>query len=325
MKQEPTNAMHTTFKNTFLAMLIALALVVTGSPSWAGEAPKNKAPAKAETPAAAKADKGDGTDWQARLAVKVLEWAGQTNLDYGFSLAYYRDPDNDSSIVGPFNDGRGNPNNPPAYLTFPSQAASDLGLRVFLDQMDAKNGGLEAVVEALERQGDVKMLAEPTLTLKKGGSNATVKTGTRVPYASEQVAGATVVTTTLFMDTGVVLTVGFKDVAELNGDTFAQFDVTADVTSLAGFVTVAVDKDGNPLEAPQTNSRHIKSNVLVRDNTTLIAGILKEDAEQSNRQGPPIISDLPVIKYLFPNRSSVTKTHEILFLFNVDLIRPGAV
>jgi type II secretory pathway component GspD/PulD (secretin) len=259
-----------------------------------------------------------------RLSAKVLEWSGQTNLDYGFSIAYNRSADYPNNVVGQYVDGRDPLNNPAGYASFPSQSPWDMGLRVFLDRMDVHNGSVESVIEALEQRGDVEMLAEPTIMLKKGSAPATVRTGTRLPYAAEQVAGVGVVEVTLFQDTGVVLTVNFTDVVELD-DKYARMKVTADVTSLAGYVSVAVDANGRPRQAPQTSSRHIESTILVRDKTTLIAGILKEDAKASTEQGPPILGDIPLLKRLFRNRSSVAKTHEILFLINVELVPPGTV
>lgn len=262
-------------------------------------------------------------EWQARLSSKVLEWIGQTDLDYGFSVAYRRNRNHPGSIVGPFTDGRGLLTDPAAYATFPSQSNLDLGLRIFLDQMYAKNGSLEVILEALEQQGSVKMLAEPTLVLKKASGDATVRTGSRIPYAAGQVAGVNVAEVTLFQDTGVVLKVGFQDVVKLD-DTYAVMKIVFDVTSLAGYVSVSVDAQGTPRRVPQVTTRMIENTVLIRDKTTLIAGILKEDAKGSNVQGPPILGDIPFVKHLFRNRSQTNKTHEILFLMNVNLIPPGA-
>jgi type II secretory pathway component GspD/PulD (secretin) len=299
-----------------LALWALLVVVVS-----AGEAPKPEAEKK-DAAANAEAPKPPG-EWQARISSKILEWSGQTDLDYGFALAYHRDPSHPSSVVGPWEDGRGIAD-PAAFLNFPSQSTMDLGLRIFLDQMDAKNGALEMVVEALEQYGDVQMLAEPEVTLKKGASKAMISTESRIPYATEQIVGVGLAMVTLFQDTGVVLNVMFNDVVELD-DRYAHLGVTASVTSLAGFVAVEVDSKGNPSQVPQVNTRRIENNVLVRDKTTLITGILKEDAELSNARRPPIIGDIPIIKELWPNRSSSVRTHEILFLLHVDLIPPGAL
>jgi type II secretory pathway component GspD/PulD (secretin) len=268
---------------------------------------------------------GTAGEWQVRLRAKALEWMGQTDLDFGFSIAYFRDPKHSGSIVGPFNDGRGLLTDPAAFATFPSQSNLDLGLRIFLDQMNARNGSLEAILEALEQQGEIKMLAEPTLVLKKGSGEATVRTGSRIPYASDQVAGVGVAEVTLFQDTGVVLQVAFLEVVQLEGTLYAMMKVTADVTSLAGYVSVSLDGQGNPRRVPQVNTRHISHTVMIRDKTTLIGGVLKEDSKFSNEQGPPILGDIPYVKRLFRNHSSARKTHEILFLMSVDLISPGSV
>lgn len=257
-------------------------------------------------------------EWQARLSAKVLEWTGTSDLDYGFSLAYWRDPNHPGSILGALEDGRGIAADPSAFGTFPSQSNLDLGLRIFLDQMYAKNGSLAMVLEALEQQGDVRMLAEPTLVLKKG-TEATVKTGSRFPYSHEQVASVVLAEVTLFQETGVVLKVNFLDVVKLD-DLYAKMKVVASVTSLAGDVLVTPKH-----RVPQANSRSITSTILIRNNTTLIAGILKEDSKSSNAQGPPILGDIWPIKYLFSNRGWTKTTHEILFLINVELIPLGAV
>lgn len=302
------------------ALVVAsFAFAATSGPVWASTTETSVA----IPPSMAIPTSGTG-EWQVRISSKVIEWMDQTDLDYGFSIAYRRSPNHPGSIVGPFADGRGFPTDPAAYATFPSQSNLDLGLRIFLDQMNAKNGSLETIIEALEQQGSVKMLAEPTLVLKRASGNATVRTGSRIPYAAGQVAGIGVAEVTLFQDTGVALKVSFLDVVKLD-DSYALIKIVSDVTSLAGYVAVSVDAQGTPRRVPQVTTRMIENTVLIRDKTTLIAGILKEDVKGSNSQGPPILGDIPLIKHLFRNRSQTTRTHEILFLMNVDLIPPGSV
>lgn len=316
-------------KNRVIEIAAAVATVVAlGIPVSAGEAPK-AAPAKKDAPKTPPKPETAG-EWQARLAAKVLEWTDQTDLDYGFSIGYFRDPSHPNSIVGPLEDGRAVVENPDAFLTLPSQSQLDLGLRIFLDQMNARNGSLEAVIEALEQQGKVRMLAEPFLTLKKGGGESVAEATQRIPYGSQQpVTTVGFAEVTLFQDTGVVLKVTLTDVlGQKEGltDNYAKLKVLASFTSLAGYVTVAVDKNGKPTSrAPQTNMRSISNTVLVRDNTTLIAGVIKEDSDVMHQQGPPVLGRIPYIRELFRNRSQRVNTREILFLMHVSLIAPGAV
>jgi len=306
----------------WIAFAVVLATVVAG--------PAAVVPVSAATSTTASTNSLTSTsvslsgDWQARLSSKVLEWMSQTDIDYGFSIAYRRDLSHPASLVGPFPDGRGLATDPAAYATFPAQSGPDLGLRIFLDQIYSKNGSLEVILQALEQQGSVRMLAEPTLVLKKASGDATVRTGSRIPYAAGQVAGVNVAEVTLFQDTGVALKVSFVDVVKLD-DTYAVMKIVSDVTSLAGYVSVSLDAQGTPRRVPQVTTRMIENTVLIRDKTTLIAGILKEDTKGSNAQGPPILGDIPFIKHLFRNRSQTKRTHEILFLVNVDLIPPGAM
>lgn len=303
---------------------LATALSLVVSLAMAGPAPQpppKPSPAPAPQPPAATAPKAE---WQARLSAKVLEWMGESDLDYGFSIAYFRDPNHRGSIVGPLDDGRGLLSDPAAFATFPSQSALDLGLRIFLDQMDAKNGSIEAVLEALEQQGTVNILAEPTLVLKKGAGDATVRTGSRIPYAVGQIAGVTVAEVTEFKDTGVSLKVSFLDMVKLD-HTYAKMKVVANVASLIGYVSVSTDPNGTARRVPLVNERRIENMVLIRDKTTLIAGIVKEDSEASNKQGPPLLGRIPYIKELVSNRSSTKMTREILFLLHVDLLPPEAM
>jgi len=306
-------------------LAVGLAMAI-GEVCVAGEAPPPAEKLDAKPPP----KPATAGEWQARLAAKVLEWTDQTDLDYGFSIGYFRGAGHPNSIVGPLEDGRGVEGNPDAFLTLPSQSNLDLGLRIFLDQMNAKNGALEAVIEALEQQGKVEMLAEPFLTLKKGGGESVAEATQRLPYGSQQpVTTVGFAEVTLFQDTGVVLKVTLDEVfGAKNGlnDNYAKMKILASYTSEAGYVTVAVDAKGKPTSrVPQTNTRSISNTVLVRDNTTLIAGVIKEDSDIMHQQGPPILGDLPLIKHLVRNRSQRVHTREILFLIHVNLIPPGAV
>lgn len=244
----------------------------------------------------------------ARIKVYVMEWNSENFFDLGFSALYQKALD-DGGIVDALD------------LTFPLQNESDLGLKMFFDNLNVKNGLIEASVELLERSGKLDVLAEPEITLKEPNgsqgkgkkkiSGAQVHSGSNVPYGTFQTAGDTIAEITQFKETGVTMIISLVDITD---DGFVELDVEAAVTDLTGFVAVATDGNGNPLESPETSERSIDTTVFSEDGKPLIVGILKNSNTSKVRQGVPILSRIPLIGALFGSTSLKAQTRELVFI-----------
>jgi type II secretory pathway component GspD/PulD (secretin) len=244
--------------------------------------------------------------YQVRIKAKIIEWKLDNALDYGISALYTRNLAAGSIIES-------------ADLTFPTQTAIDQGVKLFFDGLSANGGETEAVLEALEEEGKITVLSEPNITVVEDHVKpAKVSTGSKVPYETTQVAGATVVQVTDFRNTGVTLTIENVEVID---DSYVRIQLNANVAGLTGYVAIAIDKDGNPISVPELSSRSLTNTVLVKDRTPFIAGILKTSAKLKKEQGVPFLSSIPILGYLFKSHHATKSDTELVFLITPEIIR----
>lgn len=247
---------------------------------------------------------------QVRIKAKIIEWKLDNALDYGISTLYTRNLGAGSIIES-------------ADLTFPTQTAVDQGVKLFFDGLNANSGVIDIVLEALEEEGRIKVLSEPNITVVEGHAKpAKVSTGSKVPYETTQVAGATVVQVTDFRNTGVTLTI---EKVEVVGDDYVQMQLNANVSGLTGYVAIAIDKDGNPISVPELSSRSLTNTVLVKDRTPFIGGILKTTSKLKKQQGVPFLSSIPILGYPFKSHHATKSDTELIFLITPEILRRSVV
>jgi len=258
------------------------------------------------------AEYGPNHPRQVRIHAKILEWTHDSQLDWGFSILYAKLLGERSGIVRS------------ADMTFPKQGGLSQGLTVFLDNLGVNGGegAFEAVVETLEQWGEVRVLSEPYIIVpntRDTGQPAiprTVTTKSRIPYEAAQAVGNTLAQITLFKDTSTQLTVTVEDIQE----DFVRILVNASVTTLSGYVAVALNNQGDPMLVPRTNTRSMVSTILVRNGNTLIGGALKTTTSFGREQGVPWLARVPWAGYLFKNQQRKKTDQELLFLIRPETI-----
>ena len=254
---------------------------------------------------------------QVRIRAKLIEWTHGNQLDLGFSVLYLSGTGN-SEILRT------------ADITLPQQSPLAQGVNIFLDNMDTPDGdgGFEAVIQALEQDGEVKVLSEPNIVVPLSKDlgldkqapakmkRAQVKTSSKVPYESAQPAGNVLAQVTKFKDTAITLDVAAVDIYK----DYVTINMESSVTILSGFISVALNTAGDPLLVPQTNTRRINSTVLVRDHGVFITGLMKSNSQFSNEQGVPWISKIPILGWFFKNKQKRCQTTELLFILQPEIL-----
>ena len=265
------------------------------------------------TPLPSSADSKEPT-YQVRVELKTIEWTTDNSFDYGFTILYTRD--NDSGAIIRTGD-----------LTLPSQAAMDIGMKAFLDGISINQGDFTVILEALKQVGEVKVISEPTIICKvetfegdrkKEPYSSMVKTGSRVPYEAAQPVGSTLAEVTRFRDVGVTLRVGAEQIIN---DEYIRLNIYNSVTNLAGYISVGRNREGNPMVVPEIYTRNITNTVITRNKSVLITGVLKDTSNVLNERGVPYLSSIPILGYLFKNRITQRKSHELLFLLRAEILR----
>jgi general secretion pathway protein D len=170
--------------------------------------------------------------------------------------------------------------------------------------------GLGAFVRAISTADNINILSHPQI-LTMNNEEAEVKVGENRPYTTStrvDTAGLPI-NSYDYRDVGITL----KVKPSINKDGFVYLNIQQEVTK----VTQAVVQTGSTTQipAPTTLKRSTKTTVGVRDSQTIVISGLMEDDSEGHSQGIPFLSSIPVVGYLFGNKTRThTKTNLLVFI-----------
>ncbi|MFH0877167.1 MAG: secretin N-terminal domain-containing protein [Candidatus Omnitrophota bacterium] len=167
----------------------------------------------------------------------------------------------------------------------------------------------QVVLEALETQGDTKILSSPHLTVANNES-AKILVGSKQVYVTTSAVQSQTTTETAeavnFVDVGVKLFV----TPSIGHDGYISLKIRPEVSSVVqNYKTVS----GNTIPIVETSEA--ETTVLLRDGeTAVIAGLIKEEKIKTVRK-IPLFGDIPLLGYFFRNsEDSSQKTELVVFL-----------
>jgi type II secretory pathway component GspD/PulD (secretin) len=238
---------------------------------------------------------------QVELEVRVCEANENALKDLGLEVnrvASSTDPDGFSNATGQVWNEQ--PRTLPSTGTLGFEAFSLGGFRRL---------GLSFTAELFHQlqQGNVRVLAQPTLTTSEG-KEAVYFAGDRVPYISQPAnnTGASSQAAQVdFIDLGVKL----KFTPRIDSDGKVTIDVRPEVSSLVRFIDL-----GSGAVAPQSTQRELQTTVRV-DNCEpfVLAGLISEN-ERETMNRIPILSDLPMVGKLFRHTTKDRNRTEIIII-----------
>ncbi|MHC4224684.1 MAG: type II secretion system protein GspD [Planctomycetota bacterium] len=256
---------------------------------------------------------------QVYIKAKVVEVTLDSNLEYGVSMFFDRgggDPDGDEI-------GGGNPNS--FFRAFRSQqrptsfsgnvlSPDNTGLTMVFDAFGLDETTFAATIEALQERGAANILSEPSIVATQGHL-ATLVTGQETPIFEIKVTGASETIATTFKDTGIRL-----DFTPLHvGDEFVKLRVRTEVSSITGFLEAT--GVGTTVQNPIIAQRNSETVVTVRDGMTLVIGGLYAVSEIEERSGVPILSDIPVLRFLFSRTQKNKVKSELDFFITPHILK----
>lgn len=255
---------------------------------------------------------------QARVEIRILEWDLTNTTDFDFAVLF------SGNTAGGIVDA--------VDLTLPSRVPLSSAARLFLSGLDTGHGSFEGVIEALETVGSIEILSQTAVIIpiqaKAAGQewaafDGRVSSESRIPFETVKAfGGVQLATTTEYKNTGVAFHCNALDVRY---DRFVQLALRATVTDLNNFISVgttfdAAKESNEPLLVPITDNREISSQILVKDGSIVIAGLLKSSREIERRRGVPWLSELPFLRSLFSNIQRETQIKELVFLVRTELL-----
>lgn len=166
------------------------------------------------------------------------------------------------------------------------------------------NIGLE--ISALEEAGHTKVLSSPKLVLSNQRPGL-ISSGQRIPYSKPSLVQG--VNTTEFVD--VKVSVAVTALVAPDGAISMELTLTDDSVGATSAV------------GPTINTNQATSNVTLKSGETLMLGGFQSSSEVEEKNQTPLLGDLPIVGYLFKNRSTNTVKRELLFIITPTVIDAG--
>ncbi len=168
---------------------------------------------------------------------------------------------------------------------------------------------LDARLSAGEVLGLAKVIAAPKITtLDK--RQAKISQGESIPFQTTSLQG----TQTTFVDANLELTVTpqitSRDPNEVQKLILMQIRATRN----------AVGARSNPA-GPSIDKREANTQVLVRDGETAVIGGVFVDSQANNVSGTPYLSRIPVLGWLFKNKSETVAKQELLIFLTPFIVK----
>jgi general secretion pathway protein D len=171
-----------------------------------------------------------------------------------------------------------------------------------------------STLTALSHQTDVNIISSPQLMVLDN-QTARIQIGDQVPVLSEQAvstltAGAPVVNSVQYIDTGVIL--------EVKPHVSNSGSVTMEITQQISSPQTTQTSD---IDSPTIQQRLVTSSVSVQSGATVALAGLISDRSDKNGQGLPLLRRIPVVGPFFGTKGRSSARTELLVLITPKVVR----
>lgn len=172
-----------------------------------------------------------------------------------------------------------------------------------------------AILRAVAADADNNILSTPSL-VTMDNQEAEILVGQNVPFVTGQFTGADVgdeagrspFQTIEREDIGITLGI----TPQINEGDAVQLEIEQEVSDLSGTAQAA---------DLVTNTREIRTTVIVEDGQTLVLGGLIDDSVQTSREQVPLLGDLPVLGQLFRYDATETVQQNLMVFLQPTIMR----
>jgi len=215
------------------------------------------------------------------------------------------------------------PANPPTGATPPSFIAPDPADRYMVNLPVANPAGRIALtlldsdyivdleISAAQAEGRGEVISSPRV-VTANQREAVIEQGVEIPYQESSSSGAT---TIQFKKAVLALRV----TPQITPDNRIIMDLTVNKDSVG---QVIVTSGG--ANVPSIDTREIVTQVLVNDGQTVVLGGIMETEYRETETKVPWLGDIPVLGYLFKNKSKTNNKDELLIFITPRILREGA-
>ena len=173
-----------------------------------------------------------------------------------------------------------------------------------------KSLALNVQLDALIQQNKAHLLASPSIATLNG-KEAKINIGERFPFLETTTTPMGNTQTTRFVDVGTMLRV----TPMVSPDGWITMKIHPEVSSILASLPAG----------PSITTREADSTIRVRDNETIIIGGLINKIDDRTKSGVPFLRSIPLIGWLFSNRSADKENTELTVFITPHIVRASDV
>lgn len=197
--------------------------------------------------------------------------------------------------------------------------AIDNGLTLGVGVFDSASVNFAALIRALKGDGTTNILSTPTL-VTLDNEEAEIVVGENVPFITgsySSTGGGSTPTNPFQTITRENVGITLKIKPQINEGDAVKMDIEQSVDSLSASSVGAADLI--------TNTRSIKTSVIVDDGQLIVLGGLLEDNVKESVQKVPLLGDIPLLGLLFKYKTTTNDKKNLMVFLRPIIIRDAAM
>lgn len=172
---------------------------------------------------------------------------------------------------------------------------------------------ISAVLNTLESKTKINVVSAPKLVVLNN-QTAALQVGDQVPILTQSstsnIGNSATVNSVDYRDTGVIL----KITPRVNESGFVTLDIAQEVSSVK-------NTNSSGINSPTISTRKISTTVAVQDSDVVALGGLIRNTLSLDKNGLPILSQIPILGGLFGNHGRTRDKTELIVLIKTRVIR----
>ena len=172
--------------------------------------------------------------------------------------------------------------------------------------------GFSAVLKALEKKDQAKVLASPNISVLDG-ERAFILIGDRIIYPV--LIGYSQANTPIFSKEEERVGIYLQVAANVAGDGEITLSLYPQVSTVTGFLEV------NGASYPQISTREAQSTLRIKSGETLVMGGLLKNEEITQMEKVPFLGDIPFLGELFKRRKTTKSASQVLISIKPTVLK----
>ena len=167
---------------------------------------------------------------------------------------------------------------------------------------------INVILQALETQGVVKVVSSPKV-VTQNNKKAKVLSGQKIPYPTTQSGSSSGAITVAFADANLSLEV----TPQITNDGTILMDIHVEKSD--------ADFSNEVAGTPTITQKMVETQVLVKDGGTAVMGGVYKNTNSSSTTGVPFLSHLPLLGFLFRNKTDKDNNDELLVFITPHILK----